>query len=280
MVRATMARKNPSLHTVLEKAYQEFHSQPHRDQDPLKTVHRFSHPQDQELVAFFAALLAYGNVTTILSSIEKVLAPMGPHPYQFIQNSSLKGLWNGFRHRFTTGEDIEVIAHWLKSALSQKGSLEEYFVAGGSDKPMKELLSSFVKRLSQESLPPTLSKIAKQRERNLKYLLSDPDRGSACKRLNLFLRWVVRENDGIDLGIWSKLSPEKLILPVDTHLLQTLRKLSWTRSQQASWKVAEEATERLKAYCPEDPIRYDFALCHLSMSGYSIKKLAAGVKNA
>jgi uncharacterized protein (TIGR02757 family) len=96
----------------------------------------------------------------------------------------------------------------------------------------------------------------------------------------LFLRWVVRENDGIDLGIWSKLGPEKLILPLDTHLLQTLRNLSWTRSQQASWKVAEEATEKLKIYCPEDPIKYDFALCHLSMSGHSIKKMVAGVKNA
>jgi|688.fasta_scaffold277244_3 uncharacterized protein (TIGR02757 family) len=280
MVRATMARKNPSLQTVLEKAYQEFHSRPHRDQDPLKTVHRFSNPQDQELVAFIAALLSYGNVTTILSSIEKVLLPLGTHPYQFIQSSSLKGLWTGFKHRFTTGEDIEVLLNWLKSALEKKGSLENYFVEEGSERPMRDLLSSFVKRLSQESLPASLSKTAKRRERNLKYLLSDPERGSACKRLNLFLRWVVRENDGIDLGIWSKLGPEKLILPLDTHLLQTLRNLSWTRSQQASWKVAEEATEKLKIYCPEDPIKYDFALCHLSMSGHSIKKMVAGVKNA
>ncbi len=137
---------------------------------------------------------------------------------------------------------------------------------------MREMLSSFIRRFTSQPLPEAFKPVLKRRERNIKYLLSDPERGSACKRLNLFLRWVVRPSDGIDLGVWKSVDPQRLMLPIDTHLLQTLKKLRWTRSNTANWKVVESATERLRAFCPEDPIRYDFSLCHLSMRGRSIKE--------
>jgi uncharacterized protein (TIGR02757 family) len=135
---------------------------------------------------------------------------------------------------------------------------------------MKERLSSFVTRLTAISLPPRLSGSLPSRARNLKYLVSNPVQGSACKRLNLFLRWVVRPKDGIDLGLWPNVPSSELMLPVDTHLLRILRDLRWTRSKTANWNVVEDSTARLRLYCPEDPVKYDFALCHLSMSGERI----------
>jgi uncharacterized protein (TIGR02757 family) len=258
------------LAQILEKAYEEYHSVSHREKDPIKVVHQYTRPEDQEIIGFLTALLSYGSVPTILASVQRAVQPLGNSPQAFIKKQSLEGLWAGFYHRFTRGEDIEILLNWVKSALEKHSSLENYFLASEPKSNMKELLSSFVRRLMNEPLPPHLKKVAKQRERNLKYLLSDPERGSACKRLNMFLRWMIRPDDGIDLGLWKKIPTKNLILPIDTHLLKTLHKLKWTKSQNASWKVAEEATEKLKKFCPEDPVRYDFALCHLSMSGSSI----------
>lgn len=266
-----MNSSQKELGKLLERAYQEYHSHYHRERDPVSLVHTFKNPKDQEVVAFLAALLSYGNVSTILSSIRKVLGPLGSSPYQFIKEQPLGGLWRGFYHRFTTGEDIEILFHWLKAALNSHESLEDYFLSGSRpNETMKDLIGHFVRRLTEEPLPAHLLKVKEKRQRNLKYLISDPARGSACKRINLFLRWVVRPQDGIDLGLWQKVDPSKLILPLDTHLLKTLKRLKWVRTEQASWKIAEKATNELKRYCPTDPLRFDFALCHLSMEGGSI----------
>lgn len=265
-----MKRTPQNLKALFEKAYLDFHNLRERTRDPVQFAYRYDTPADKEVVAFISALLSYGSVTQILSSIEKALLPLGQSPAQYLKNNSLSGLWGGFQHRFTQGVDLEMIGYFLKETLSRYGSIESCFV----DCPSKSLearLSFFVNRFWKSSFISQFQKPLKKRERNLKYLLSDPQRGSACKRLNLFLRWVVRPADGIDLGIWSQVHPQDLILPVDTHILKILRALKWTSSQTASWKVALSATERLRRICPEDPIRYDFALCHLSMSGYTLK---------
>lgn len=264
-----MKRTSESLKLLFEKAYTDFHTQRERNRDPVQFSSRYQNPQDQEVVAFLSALLSYGSVSQILSSVEKALLPLGPSPADFIKTSPLSGLWNGFNHRFTQGVDIEMIGHFLKEVLLSHGSIESCFVDCPS-KNLEDRLSFFVNRFWEPSFTSSFKAVLKKRQRNLKYLLSDPKRGSACKRLNLFLRWVVRPADGIDLGIWSKVHPQDLILPVDTHILKILRALRWTSSQTASWKVALAATERLREIHPEDPIRYDFALCHLSMSGYTL----------
>lgn len=266
--------KQKTITELLEAAHLEFHHQSERSQDPIQFVHRYPAPQDQEVVALFASLLSYGNVRTILGSVEKILKPLGDTPAASILELNLTDRWKGFKHRFTTGEDIEVLAHWIRGALKSHQSLESFFTATQVEnrQTIKPLLSSFVQRFTTQRLPGRLVAVAERRERNLKYLISDPERGSACKRLNMFLRWMVRPADGIDLGLWKSLSPEILVLPIDTHLLQTLIKLKWTKSATANWKVAEEATKRLRKICPEDPIRYDFALCHLSMNGKDIRK--------
>ncbi len=251
----------------LERAYRDFHHHFHREKDPVGIVHRYSSPKDQEVVGLYAALLAYGNVAIILKSLEKVLRELGDSPYELLISGKIPE-FTDFRHRFTTGEDIQILSYWISNALQSHKSLENFFDAErNSPFSMKQGLSSFVKRFTSLPLPKKLQPVLKRRTRNLKYLISDPERGSACKRLNLYMRWMVREADGIDLGLWKSLSPKDLVLPVDTHLLKILRELKWTQSQQASWKVAESATSKLYSLFPNDPIRYDFALCHLSMSG-------------
>lgn len=256
------------LKAVLEAAYADHHSERSLAKDPISLVHAFGDPRDQEVAGFLCALIAYGNVATILKSAKAVLAPLGPSPYRTLLNYSNPFSLPAFKHRFTIGVDFEIVFHWIHCVLAEHGTLENFFVGNQPPSaPMRELLSSFVSRFTAQSVPPYLQAARAARQRQLKYLLPDPARGSACKRLNMYLRWMVRPSDGIDLGLWKSLSPASLILPLDTHVLQTIGQLGWTTSGQASWKLAEMATSRLKELCPEDPIRYDFSLCHLSMEG-------------
>jgi uncharacterized protein (TIGR02757 family) len=260
-----------NLKAILEAAYADYHSQQSLEKDPISLVHAFPDPRDKEIAGFICALIAYGNVATILKGANALLEPLRPSPYQTLSRYSKPLSLPDFKHRFTVGVDFEIVFHWIHRALVDHPTLESFFVAGKpASTPMKELLSSFVKRFTALSLPPELQDARVKRQRQLKYLISDPARGSACKRLNMFLRWMVRPSDGIDLGLWKSISPASLILPLDTHVLQTIGQLGWATSEQATWKLAEKATLRLKKLCPEDPIRYDFSLCHLSMEGGKI----------
>jgi len=262
----------PDHSKLLELAYRDFHSHYHRERDPVSLCHPFTDPRDQEVAALLSAVLSYGNVATILTSVRRVLSVLGPRPASGLRMSKEWPGLSGFRHRFTTDADMEILFSWLRTALETHGTLENFFSNGQPtlEGELKPHLSSFVTRLTAQSLPARLERIRSARERNLKYLLSDPERGSACKRLNMFLRWMVRK-DAVDLGIWRCLRQDQLMLPVDTHLLKTLQQLKWTRSKQANWRVVESATLRLREIAPEDPIRFDFSLCHLGMSGKRIK---------
>ena len=268
----TRATPNPRTLELLEVAYGDFHSHLSRSRDPVSIAHRYPDPRDREVVAFVSALLAYGNVRTILNSVNEALRYLGPSPSESLIEGKITPGLERFRHRFTTGEDLRIVFSWLSTVLRRHGRLEFFFTDTPHplDSPMRVLLSDFVNRLFAIELPADLASALKRRNRSLRYLVSDPLRGSACKRLNMYLRWMVRGEDGVDLGLWTRIRPSQLILPVDTHLLQTLRALRWTRSRQATWRVAEAATERLRLYAPEDPVRYDFALCHLSMEGNDI----------
>jgi uncharacterized protein (TIGR02757 family) len=264
---------NLKLKALFESAYRDFHSGHYREKDPISLVHRYSKPQDQEVAAFLTALISYGNVATILTNAGDILSRLGDRPHRRLVDTDISGLFSGFRHRFTAGIDVEILCTQLSILLRTHGSLEAFFSQDDAhlSPNLKSALSSFVRRFAAIPLPAALRTVAKNRQRSQKYLLSDPERGSACKRLNMFLRWMVRPEDGVDLGLWKKIKPGQLMLPVDTHLLQTLQILKWTKSNAATWKVSEEATLRLRHYDVNDPIRYDFALCHLSMTGKSIR---------
>lgn len=267
-------RPNP-LRLVLDQAYEDYHLLERRSADAIHLVHQFDSPADREIVALFSALLAYGNVSSILKSIQRLIDTLKGLPYDALLNRRFSKQLGIFCHRFTTGQDIEILFHQVGTALESHGSLEAFFLHTNPQPSVSSFpmdLTSFVHRLRALPLPSRLKKLAPARARNLKYLLSSPEDGSACKRLNLFLRWMVRPADGIDLGQWTQVSPAILRLPVDTHLLRVLQELEWTASKTANWKVVEEATMRLRELNPEDPVRYDFALCHLSMQGFSIKQ--------
>lgn len=269
---ATFPIVKPKTHILskaFETAYRDFHSEFHRDRDPISRVYRYKNPEDQEIIAFLAASVSYGNVKYILNTVDEICREMGPNPRERVEAGKLPN-FSKIVHRWTLGIDIEIIAHWVRGALKRHGSLEQTF-CNSQENSMQTRIADFVAQLKSQVLPRRLHSAALTRKRNLEYLIPNPSRGSACKRLNMFLRWMVRPSDGIDLGLWNKVSPSELMLPIDTHVLKSIRKLGWTESKTANWKAVEAATLQLRKLDAFDPIRFDFSLCHLSMEGHDLE---------
>jgi uncharacterized protein (TIGR02757 family) len=234
--------------------------------DPVGIVRRFENPEDREIVGLLAAGLAYGRVGSIRASLERLLAVLGPSPARFVAALDLRRdarRFDGFRHRFTDGRDVARFLHLVGRAKERHGSLESLFVDGDPDPSGPTIgpaLDAFGARLFALDGPTPARKGAR-------WLLPLPSGGSACKRSCLFLRWMVRRDDGVDCGLWRRVSPSRLVLPLDTHLARIVRALGWTRRAAPSWRMALEATDRLRAFDPADPIRFDFALCRLGILG-------------
>lgn len=260
---------NFELRRLLDSAYNDYHNLFNRAKDPVRWPHSFGDKADKEIAAFLAAMLAYGNVTSIQASLQTLFGMLGHSPSNGLFSPTASDQLASFYHRFNRGIDLQVVFHWLRHVLERHGSIEKFFTLG-KHQPIRERLSDFVRRFTSIPLPRDLADAYTKRRRNIDYLIPSPKRGSSCKRLNLFLRWVVRPSDGIDLGLWNSISPSDLVLPIDTHILRTIRALGWTKSKAARWITAEEATKQLLRLSPNDPIRYDFSLCHLSMSGISV----------
>lgn len=268
-----MRREEPRWVRMLEAAYDAYHQRVERARDPIDLVYRFDDAEDREIAAFLVATLSYGNVTTIRANATRLLRFLGAAPARIVRERRDFPEISGFRHRFTTGDDLRVMLSTLGTLLRKHGSLEQCFLAaGGEGVTPEERLARFVVAFRDTPVPEPLAQHRAVRARSMKYLLPSPREGSACKRLNMFLRWVVRPADGIDLGLWRRVSPAELFLPVDTHILQVLRRLRWTSSRTASWRVCRAATERLRRIDPADPIRFDFSLCHLSMAGDDVRR--------
>jgi uncharacterized protein (TIGR02757 family) len=225
--------------------------------DPLETLYAYPDPADQEIVGLAAAGLAYGRVAQILAAIGAALAPLGPSPGAFLGTASertLARLFAGFRHRFTPGAELSSLLVAVKRAVTRHGSLERLFLAGfaADDGTVLPALAAFVAALRALSPRPCPS------------LLSSPEDGSACKRLNLFLRWMVRR-DAVDPGPWRGLPAAKLVVPLDTHLFRIGRVLGLTARRQPDLKTALEITRGFAGIAPRDPVRYDFALTRLGI---------------
>ena len=226
--------------------------------DPLEFLYPFPDPRDRELAGLIASSLAYGRVAQILKSVSAVLEPMGPSPRAFLLGTppdALKGVYRDFKHRFTTGEDLLDLLQGVRAALNAFGSLEACFLAGYRDRDETILpaLCTFVKALLGGRTPEYRNS-----------LLPLPDRGSACKRLNLFMRWMVRQ-DAVDPGGWSGVPLSKLIIPLDTHMHRISRAMGLTRRRQADMGTAMEVTRAFQKFAPEDPLRYDFVLTRLGI---------------
>jgi uncharacterized protein (TIGR02757 family) len=230
--------------------------------DPLQFLHLFSDRNNIEIIGFIASVFAYGNVKQILNSINKILSISAGEPYKFLTGFSpqteLKLI-----HRFYTSSDIRILFLILKELYLQYGSVEKCFMMNYSpkDKNTAPALSGFSKQMLVIA-----KKYVHQGElsRGIKFMFPDPDSGSACKRMNLFLRWMVRK-DELDFGLWKGIRTGQLIIPVDTHIARIAQRLKLTQCKNVSWKMAEEITENLKKYDPDDPVKYDFALCHIGM---------------
>ncbi len=236
----------------LESFYAKYNRKEFIHPDPIEFLSLFENSLDIEITAFLASSLAYGRVTQIFNSIETILKMMQPTPSLFLENNSVKHIedaFSDFKHRFTTGKEIAAFLNTVKIIIEKSGSMEEFFLAGYNreDENILNALTSFVKRFKE------LGRIGKTS------LLPDPALGSACKRLNLLLRWMVRK-DEIDYGLWRKVDPAKLIVPLDIHMYRIGRKLRFTSRKSADMKTAIEITRGFRQINPEDPIKYDFAL--------------------
>ena len=232
--------------------------------DPQEFPHRFKSPPDIEIAAFIASVFAYGSVTQILNTLEKVFEVMDNDPANFVLEYKLKKegkLFKNLKHRFYTGEDIASLFTGLSKIYNVYGSLNYLFLLYYFEKAenIKGALSFFSRNLTS-----IVSKEGNRQSDGIKFMFPDPLKGSACKRQNLFLRWMIR-NDELDFGLWKEIPASKLIVPVDTHIAQISKYLKLTKRKNVSWQMAEEITNNLKKFDPNDPVKYDFALCHVGM---------------
>ena len=232
-------------------------------------MRRYDRLDDREIVAFVAAGLAFGRVASVMASVEAVCAVLGPSPAAFVRafDPARDGaLLRRIVHRWTRGDDVVGLIWIMGRILDAHGSLERA-MAQGVD-PAAPDVEPALERFSSDAravdLRPAYGRAP--RRPGAHYFFTRPSTGSACKRLNLFLRWMVRQ-DAVDPGGWTAIVPRQLIVPLDTHTIRVGRCLRLTRRTSPGWKMAADITAALRALDPDDPVRYDFALCHLSMMG-------------
>ncbi len=223
--------------------------------DPLQVVHRFSNPRDQEIAGLIAAAFAYGRASIVVANAGTVLARMKPSPYEYLvkfDRSEAMDRFAGFAHRFQKTRELVDLLEKMANVIRDHGSLGEAFRAcyDESDADIGPTLERFVALFADTKA--------------LEYLLPSPARGSACKRMNLFLRWMVRRTSP-DIGIWTFVDPAKLLMPVDTHIHRIATFLGLNNRKSADWKAARQITDALARFDPADPVRYDFALCRLGI---------------
>ncbi|SET47046.1 TIGR02757 family protein [Hymenobacter actinosclerus] len=225
--------------------------------DPISIPHQFSARADVEISGLFAAVLAWGRRPTIISKCRELLRRMDDAPHQFItqhHDDDLKRLL-GFCHRTFCDTDLLYFVHWLRWYYGQHESLEDAFLHGTTQKQRLENFNTLF--FSLEDAP----------QRTRKHVAT-PARGSACKRLNMYLRWMVRQDEyGVDFGLWTLLSPADLICPCDVHVERVARRLGLLQRKQVDWLAAEDLTAHLRTFDPQDPVKYDFALFGLGVEG-------------
>ena len=258
-----------NIKQVLEKFYRDYDFQERMRHDPIEFPHRYSSPSDIEVVGLISSCFAYGRVELFRAVLEKIFSKMGGSPSGFLAGFDMKkdgGRFAGIKYRFNENEDIICLFFIIHQLLKKNASLMEAFMAHYSkdDKDVGKGLSGFI----GEILRPDTSVVygTNIRPPGLRQFLPSPADGSTCKRANLFLRWMVRDKD-IDFGIWKAIPKNRLIIPLDTHIARISRCLGLTNRKSQDWKTAVEVTEALKRLDPQDPLKYDFALCHHGISG-------------
>jgi uncharacterized protein (TIGR02757 family) len=218
--------------------------------DPIQLVHRFSKKEDQEIIGFLVSTIAWGNRKSIISNGEKLIEIMHDSPHEFVLNYQASQQTPHFVHRTFNATDLDFFLRSLHQIYSAKSGLENCFQKHTEIPGIKGRIVSFREQF-----------LATTHERRSEKHISNPLQNSACKRLNMFLRWMVRpSNKGVDLGIWKSISPAELYLPLDVHTSRNARKLGLLQRGQDDWKALTELMDQLKQFDPIDPVKYDFAL--------------------
>jgi len=268
---------NSTKKDILERLYTRYSRPELIKPDPLQFVYHYSNPADMEIVALLAACLAYGRVRQIEKNLTDLFCRMAPSPFQFVMHfdSLEREKLKDFKHRFNTGDDISDLLELLRLVLDKHGSIENFFIKGyhRDDENVIPALSAFCDSLWNIYTKKHKTSVPK----SLTYLLPKPTSGSACKRLNLFLRWMVRD-DNIDTGLWAvtgatKAGPDKtidkakLIVPVDVHMARLCKILGFYDNKSVSLAAAIKITRSFAQIEPLDPVKYDFALSRVGILG-------------
>ncbi len=235
----------------LDNLYAKTNQRKYVHPDPLEFLYSYPDINDREIVGLIASSLAFGKVKQILEKVSLVLDGMTTSPRAFLENATQKSLnkaFKSFQYRFVAGSHLVSFLWGIKKTIEQFDSLHQCFLDGSKkeDETILPALSYFVSELVSHNNAPG-------------YLLARPDKGSACKRLNLFLRWMVRE-DRVDPGGWTGIDAGKLIVPLDTHMYKCGLAFGFTSRKQPNMKAALEITAGFRKLVPEDPVKYDFAL--------------------
>lgn len=248
-------RDSRELRPALERLYARYNHRDYAETDPVSFLYRYPDPPDREVAGLVAALLAYGQLAQIMNSVEDALGRLGRHPHRFLLETPPQGLRRaarGFTHRVVNADRFWRLLWGLKDVLTEHGSLQACFLS--HDEPDRPTvlpgLTGFAHELARGGRGPA-------------HLIADPAKGSACKRWNLFLRWMVRRNE-VDPGGWEGVSPARLIMPLDTHTWRVCRRMGLTERGTCDMKAALEVTRAFRRMAPEDPVKYDFALMHAS----------------
>jgi uncharacterized protein (TIGR02757 family) len=260
-----MGNSTNGLKKLLDEQLKLHNQQGFIEKDPISIPHRFSKKQDIEIAGFFAAIFAWGNRTTIINKCNELIQLMDDAPFQFItqhQEIELKRFLS-FKHRTFNATDllhfIRVLRYHYDNQSSAEPTLETAFsnALNRKDDTVENALVSFHDYFfSLEDSPGRTKKH-----------ISTPANNSSCKRLNMFLRWMVRKDKaGVDFGIWKNIKPNQLVCPLDVHVQRVALNLNLIQSEKADWKTAVELTEKLKSFDPSDPVKYDIALFSMGVS--------------
>ncbi|MBI4268803.1 MAG: TIGR02757 family protein [Candidatus Rokubacteria bacterium] len=258
-----------TLRRPLEQLYREFDYAGRVGLDAIRFPLRYAEPRDRELVGLLTACLAYGRVDLFGRQLEGVLAAMGPSPTAFVAGFDLRRdapALAGFRYRFNRPPDLVAFCVAAREVLARWGTLEKCFVAGdpADGGPIGPALERFARAFLDADLREVFPR--GRLSRGYRHLFPLPSARGPCKRLHLFLRWMVRREPP-DFGLWTSVSPARLLIPVDTHVENMSRAIGLTRRRSRTWRMAEEITAALARVDPADPVKFDFALCHKRMSG-------------
>ncbi|GAA4436517.1 TIGR02757 family protein [Pontibacter saemangeumensis] len=255
-----MIHKNlPAIKALLDDRVEQYNQPGFIPNDPVSVPHRFSKKQDIEISGFFAAILAWGQRKTIINNCLKLMDLMDNAPHDFVLHHQDHDLprFLGFKHRTFNDTDLLYLLHFFQQYYRRHHSLETAFTGEGEIyKTQKERLVHFHNLVfSLEDAP----------QRTRKHIAT-PARKSACKRLNMYLRWMVRKDEkGVDFGIWDTMQMAELICPCDVHVERVARRLGLITRKGMDWETAEELTAYLRAFDPTDPVKYDYALFGLGI---------------